>query len=439
MSKRVWTGGETFHADVEIAHFGPKPLAQTLVKWNLRAEDRTSYASGVFGPMNIAIGNGIILGSIDVPLKSEAAARKLNLEVAIDGTEYANDWDMWVYPSRWDIRGGKVRVVAKLDSQAVQALAGGDKVLWIPTPDTVRGDRYGKVQIGFSSIFWNTAWTSRQAPHTLGILCDPKHPALAQFPTEYHSNWQWWYLIKDSQAIIMNDLPAKLRPIVQVVDDWFTNRRLGLVFEAKVGKGKLIVSGIDLNSDLENRPVARQMLKSLLEYMNSTRFRPAVSLDVAQIKALFEPAAAMRALGGKIIGCDSEAPGCEAAKAIDGNPSTIWHTQYEPAQPDYPHELKVDLGHSVGIRGLLYLPRQNMQNGWISEYEVYVSDDPVVWGNPIHRGTLARNNNRSTISFAKPIQGRYVRFVALKGIDGQKFASIAELDIVPSENLDVEQ
>lgn len=80
-----------------------------------------------------------------------------------------------------------------------------------------------------------------------------------------------------------------------------------------------------------------------------------------------------------------------------------------------------------------------MQNGWISEYEIYVSDDSVAWGNPIHRGNPARNNDRSTISFRKPAQGRYVRFVAIKGIDGQKFASIAELDIVPSENPDIEQ
>ena len=321
----------------------------------------------------------------------------------------------------------------EFDAQTVKALEDGESVLLVPAPDTVRGDRYGKVQIGFSSIFWNTAWTARQAPHTLGILCDPKHPALTQFPTEYHSNWQWWYLVKDSQAIIMNDLPPKLRPIVQVVDDWFTNRRLGLVFEAKVGKGKLIVSGINLNTNLSIRPVARQMLTGILDYMNSARFDPAVSLEVSQVKALFQPPAAMRVLGGKVLGADSVAPGFEAAKAIDGNPMTIWHTQYEPDQPDYPHELKIELGRRIEIRGLSYLPRQDMRNGWISDYEVYVSDDPANWGKAVHRGTFPRNNSRSTISFAKPASGRYVRIVALKGFDGQKFAAIAELDVIPAE------
>ena len=438
MSKRVWTSGETFHADIEIANFGPRPLNGAKVKWNLRAAGNTEVASGSFGPIDIAIGNGIVLGAIDVPLKNETA-QKLNLEVAIDGTEYANDWDLWVYPAKQKIDTGKVRVVAKFDAQTVKALEDGQSVLLVPAPDTIRGDRYGKVQIGFSSIFWNTAWTARQAPHTLGILCDPKHPALSHFQTEFCSNWQWWYLVKDSQAIILNDLPPKLRPIVQVVDDWFTNRRLGLVFEAKVGKGKLIVSGINLSGDLANRPVARQMFVSLLAYMNSPHFDPSATLEASQIKSLFAPAGAMRVLGGKVLSADSEAVGYEAAKAIDGNPATVWHTQYEPAQPDYPHELSIDLGRSVEIRGLSYLPRQDMQNGWISEYEVYVSEDPANWGKAVYRGTLPRGQDRSIITFTKPATGRYVRFIALKGIDGQKFAAIAELDVIPAEKLDPEQ
>ncbi len=150
---------------------------------------------------------------------------------------------------------------------------GGRVVLLVP-PGRVRGDALGKVELGFSSIFWNTAWTSRQAPHTLGILFDPKHPALAAFPTEGHSNWQWWYLVSRAGAMILDGLPKELRPTVQVIDDWFTNRRLGLVFEARVGKGRLLVTSIDLERDLEANPVARQMRHSLLRYAASDRFAP---------------------------------------------------------------------------------------------------------------------------------------------------------------------
>jgi len=144
----------------------------------------------------------------------------------------------------------------------------------------------GDVKIGFSSIFWNTAWTKGQAPHTLGILCNPNHPALVEFPTEYHSNYQWWDAMSHSGAINISSFPAEIKPIVRVIDDWVTNRPLGLVFEAKVGKGKILISGIDLTSDLGKRPEAQQLLFSLKKYMAGEKFNPKVEMKAEEIKKL---------------------------------------------------------------------------------------------------------------------------------------------------------
>jgi hypothetical protein len=143
------------------------------------------------------------------------------------------------------------------------------------------------VGIGFSSIFWNTAWTRNQKPHTLGILCDPYHPALANFPTEYHSNWQWWDAISHSNAIILDHFSPELKPIVRVIDDWVTNRSLALIFEVKVGTGKLIISGIDLMKDNKNRLEARQMLYSLYNYMESEAFDPEYEMDFGVIREMY--------------------------------------------------------------------------------------------------------------------------------------------------------
>jgi hypothetical protein len=141
-------------------------------------------------------------------------------------------------------------------------------------------------RIGFSSIFWNTAWTNNQAPHTLGILCDPGHPAFDEFPTEQHSNWQWWELIHGAAAMTIDHLPGDLRPLVQPIDTWFENRRLGLLLEARVGGGSVLLCSIDLRSDLDNRLVARQMRHSLLRYMRSERFDPRHTLDLDAIRAI---------------------------------------------------------------------------------------------------------------------------------------------------------
>jgi hypothetical protein len=144
----------------------------------------------------------------------------------------------------------------------------------------------GDIQIGFSSIFWNTSWTRGQPPHTLGILCNPKHPALADFPTEYHSNYQWWDAISHSGAINISSLSSEIKPIIRVVDDWVTSRPLALVFEVKVGKGKLLVSGIDFNQDLDKRPEMQQLFFSLRKYMAGSQFSPKVEIDLEQIRRL---------------------------------------------------------------------------------------------------------------------------------------------------------
>jgi hypothetical protein len=118
----------------------------------------------------------------------------------------------------------------------------------------------------------------------LGLWCDPKHPAPAEFPTDYHSNWQWWYLVSRAGAMIWDDLPARLRPTVQAIDDWVTARKLGLVFEARLGAGKLLVCGIALNKDLGHNPVAAQMLHSPQDYMSGLKFKLTVALVPEQVE-----------------------------------------------------------------------------------------------------------------------------------------------------------
>jgi hypothetical protein len=143
-----------------------------------------------------------------------------------------------------------------------------------------------QVAIGFSSIFWNTAWTNNQPPHTLGILCDPKHPVFSEFPTEYHSNWQWWDPVSHSQVMVLNGFPANLKPLIQPIDTWFENRRLALVFETRTSGGKLMVCSIDLKEKIDERPVSKQLMSSLIKYMNTQSFNPQIEVDISNIRKI---------------------------------------------------------------------------------------------------------------------------------------------------------
>jgi len=163
----------------------------------------------------------------------------------------------------------------------------GGSVLLTPVKGSIKNEKGGDIAVGFSSIFWNMAWTNKQPPHTLGILCDPKNPMLKEFPTQYHSNNQWWDAMSHCNAIKLNELGSNIQPVVRIIDDWFTNRPLGLIIEAKVGKGKIVISGIDLLTDAEKRPEAKQLTYSILKYMRSSSFTPSQEIQLEKIKDLF--------------------------------------------------------------------------------------------------------------------------------------------------------
>lgn len=287
LSKLIYTNNEIVKGDVEIAHFGETPLPVTSTSWTIRTKDGVSIAAGELKHDEIPIGNCFKLGTITARLTSIKKATSLVLEVKTG--QYTNTWNLWCYPS--DITPVQdeesILVVDHLNDVALKKLNDGGKVMLSLRKGALSKEMGGDIKIGFSSIFWNTAWTRGQGPHTLGILCDPKHPAFGEFPTEYHSDYQWWDAMIHSGAIEFSKIGKDIKPIVRVIDDWFTNRPLALVFEVKVGNGKLLVSGIDFWTDMNKRPEARQLMHSLKSFMASDLFKPVVEVSVEDIKKLF--------------------------------------------------------------------------------------------------------------------------------------------------------
>jgi hypothetical protein len=284
MKNLIWTGGETFEAMIEVTHFGPEPIMDAKILCQLNDNEGNALREETMTMDEIKIGNNI-LGLFAMDLNDISEAQKLRFEISILGTPYKNQWELWVYPVNVNTDAGKVLITDKLDNNAEKTLKDGGSVLLL-TSGKVSEDRGAKVAIGFSSIFWNTAWTNNQPPHTLGIFCDPKHPIFKYFPTEFHSNWQWWDPVSHSQAMILDGFPADLKPLIQPIDTWFENRRLALAFEAKCGNGKLMVCSINMSDSLDQRPVTKQLLSSILNYMNSDSFDPKTEIEIQQIKKI---------------------------------------------------------------------------------------------------------------------------------------------------------
>ncbi len=430
MDKRVWTADETFAAELELAHFGKAPLPAARPYWKLVDAAGAAAASGTLEARAVPIDRGIALGRVSVALASLAAPARYRLIVGLEGTSFENDWTLWVYPAKLEAgESAGVLVASALDDAALSRLEAGGKVL-LATTRLAAAHPKGS----FTPVFWNRQWFPSQACQTLGLLCNPAHPALAAFPTEQHSDWQWEDIVGRSRCLVMDELPRELGPIVQVIDDWNTNRKLGLIVECAVGKGALLICTADLTRDLGKRPVARQLRQSLCAYLASPACAPKVQVDKGALVRIFTPGAssALLALGATVLRTDSEdaANGNVAANAIDGDPETFWHTTWSPAPDPMPHELVVDFGKEIAIAGIVYTPRQDMSNGRIAACEIHIGNNPNAWGQAAARASWKDDAHAQKLTFTAPAKGRYLRLLITAEVGRNPFAAIGELDVI---------
>ena len=260
--KYCWSEDEVFHAHVKVANYTGEDLKE--------------------GEQDIDMPVSDLLKDLKAPARIDLVA-----EAATDSHRGSNSWPIWIYPANNKPDKTGIVITRRLDRAAQLALAAGKKVLLMPK------DATNTVGGLFQTDYWNyrmfkdicESVGKPVSPGTLGILTDPSHPLFREFPTEEHTNWQWFPVLKTSKPMILDALQG-YKPIVQVIDNVERNHRLGLVFEFAVGKGKLLVCCSDLESTLDY-PEGRQFYKALLDYMRSDDFQPSVVLDKDRLPVLF--------------------------------------------------------------------------------------------------------------------------------------------------------
>lgn len=181
-----------------------------------------------------------------------------------------------------------IYVSDSLDAKAQKILAKGGKVLILAAGKVKMGE---DVKQNYLPVFWNTSWFKMRPPHTTGAYIDKQHPLFKSFPTDDWANLNWWELLNKAQVMNLRELPADYQPAIQPIDTWHVSRKLGMVIEAKVGKGKLLMTTMDLDTDLQHRLVAAQMRSAILEYMMGTDFNPVMELSADVITDFFTKAA----------------------------------------------------------------------------------------------------------------------------------------------------
>jgi hypothetical protein len=283
--KRIFTTGERFAAQVDLAHFGPELLPSSQLVWSIRDEsgmllDRGSIRMGV-----VEQGSGIPIGAFvsDAFISLERSAR-LTVSVEISGRGYRNEWPIWVYKDPEEVAGldqAELLITDTWNEDAEQVLADGGAVLY-----TVSNNIKRAVSGKFIPVFWSPVHFATD--HPCGIWVNADHPVFASFPTSTYAEHQWKELLDRSWSLCLDDCSSGVDPIVQAIPNFYHNRMLAHLLECRIGRGKLMVCGLDITNDLLTRPAARQLRHSILSYMKSEAFQPDNTAAITEAREWFE-------------------------------------------------------------------------------------------------------------------------------------------------------
>lgn len=336
--KYTWRTSESYVADLQLAHYGPADLRDVVTTWKLVDASGSTIGSGEIRTGTIAQGGLRNLGRVEIPLHKVRAPVRCNLEVqvspAADGTGpvWSQHWPVWVYPSAVDTQVPAGVSLVRTFAAAQRLLEEGGRVLLIPEA----GPWANTLPGAYATDYWN--WPMfNNTPGTMGLLIQEKHRALGEFPTSFRSERQWAPIALASTPVFLLNTPHDFRPIVQVIDNYERNEKLGLVFETRVGHGRLLVCAVNLLAEnLRARPEAQQLLASLLHYAASDAFAPSTQLRETELRLMLRPSLAQQP--GVIASASSsfKSPWGFVPKpehAIDGDANTRWFAAEEDKAP----------------------------------------------------------------------------------------------------------
>lgn len=309
MDKFCWERGEKFKADIAICNYTEEDWKQPLeISIDLGF---TTINKSISTPIHI--GEVKVVGTIeddDITMFNgiDAVVRNINLRTG----KYHNDYKIWVY----DVKTAdsqkigynrnkvlnNVVLADSLNKATIKALEEGKTVILTPSFPSIEKQSIGGL---FTPDYWNYAMFKTisennnrpVSPGSLGMLIDNQHPLFKSFPTDDHTDWQWWCIAKNSRPLILNSLPKDYRPVIQTVDNIERNHKLGIFMEFRVSNGKIIIATTDFDA-ISDYPEGIAYKNAILKYAKSYNFNPTKAITIEQLHTLLYSETKVRDIQG---------------------------------------------------------------------------------------------------------------------------------------------
>ena len=276
MERYAYETTEILEAEIRVANFGKNDL-KGLLTYRLTGEGFEK--NGNLGEYLCPQGEITNAGPLKINLAECGLKTAKHLKLTVEINKVSNTYPIWVYPPVTPMLSAGVYETRQLDQCAREVLKEGGKVYL--SPDSTPEMLPHSIQAQFTTDFW-TVGTFTKQEGGMGQYIDVHHPIFRNFPTDSHSDWQWW-CIAVQRAVI---LPRRIETIIAEIDSFVTMRYMAKLFECKCGGGKLLFSSMGLHN-LQQYPQARALLQEIYSYMDSEEFAPRQEMSLEEIEGLY--------------------------------------------------------------------------------------------------------------------------------------------------------
>ena len=283
LERYTYFAGETLRADIRAVNYGQRAISGTLVM-EMHDADGSCLERREWPGFRAPAGESAITAAAEIPLPRMERAAVLRIELFLKerSKRFRSERRIWVYPEEPEEAFGEVLAARKLTGETLKQLEAGARVLLEPTSDKTSFPEgiFGQ----FTTDFWSVG-TFPQQEGGMGLLIDAAHPVFREFPTSFHTDYQWW-LMAGQRAAQLPDERLADGMIVRQMDSYAQLRTLAMLMEFRVGKGRLLISTMGLK-DLPQKPEVRALRNALIRYTKSEAFEPKVSVTAAELTQLF--------------------------------------------------------------------------------------------------------------------------------------------------------